>query len=206
MPCKSVEFTGAWRRAVTELRFETPETVPKAVQIVGGLLGIAILQLTAPLTGLDEGQETFLHSTWSSGEKPRAVARLDLCGLSYQTLESQRVGFRKETEKSFAEVGERLSDRLIDIALRPEVGDEAFRLDFDDGREQLGLIVEIAVQGGTGDACLRDDVIQGDSVWSPFKEKVASSDKEGRPLGGISWPSRRLLDRFSCHDHRLGYR
>ena len=46
MPCKSVQLAGAWRRAVTELHFEAPETVPKAVQIVGGLLGIAILQLT----------------------------------------------------------------------------------------------------------------------------------------------------------------
>ena len=119
MPCKSVELAGAWRRSVTKLRFEAPETVPKAVQIVGGLLGIAILQLTAPLTGLDEGQETFLHSTWSSGEKPRPVARFDLCGLSYQTLESQRVGFCKETEESFAEIRERLSDRLIDDASCP---------------------------------------------------------------------------------------
>ena len=191
---------------MTKLHFEAPETVPKAVQIVGGLLGIAILQLTAPLTGLDEGQETFLDPIWSCEEESRAVARFDLCRLSYETLKSQRVGFCKETEKSFAETGERLSDRLIDIALRPEVGDEAFRLDFNDGREQLGLVVEIAVQGGTGHACLRDHVIQGDGVWSPFKEKVASGDEEGRPLGGISWPSRSLLDRFSCHDHRLGYR
>ena len=206
MPRKPVQLAGAWRRAVAELHLQAPETVPKAEQVVGGLLGIAILQLAAPCTGLDKGNEAFPHPTWSSGEKPRAVARFNLRHLSYQALERQRVGLREETEKAFAETGEGLSYRLIDVALRSQVGDDAFGLDLDHGREQFGLVVEVAVQGGARYACLRDHVIQGDGVRSPAEEEVASGDEEGLPLGGVPWPSRGLLDRFSRHDHRLGHR